>query len=268
MNCLLAALFAAFGVALWVAPQRRVLSRMTAARGPADAVRRHRRAEQGTRWGLAAVAGLGAATIAPALGVALGIAAVVVPPAARRARDRRLTAARSEVCAEIVHALAAELRAGHPPGAALAAVAVVAGPLREELTTAAHAAALGSSAATELRTCADLPGAESLRAVAAAWEVIERAGGPVADVLDRVGVVLEADEVDRRAFAADTAAPRATVVLLAALPVLAVGLGQASGAHPVRLLLHDRLGWMLLGGAALLDGVGIAWMRRLLRIAG
>jgi tight adherence protein B len=112
-----------------------------------------------------------------------------------------------------------------------------------------------------------MPGCSGLLGVAAAWQVTEAAGGPVADVLDRLGEVLDADAQSRAALAAALAAPRATVALLAALPVLGVALGESLGAHPLDLLMHQPIGWALVCAAAVLDCIGIGWMQLLVRRA-
>jgi tight adherence protein B len=165
----------------------------------------------------------------------------------------------------VTYALAAELRSGRPPGAALAAAAAAGGPLAGPLAEAAAAAAAGAAASDELRRLARHPGCSGLSALAAAWEVTERVGGPIADVLDRLGESLDAEAEADRAIAAILAGPRATMLLLAVLPAFGVVLGQSIGAAPVALLLHRPLGWGLLAAAAVLDVAGLVWIERLAR---
>jgi tight adherence protein B len=164
---------------------------------------------------------------------------------------------------EITFALAAELRAGRTPAEALAAAAPVAGPLSVSLQAARAAVLAGASAATELGRAAAMPGAERIRYVAAAWQVTETAGGRIAQVLERLGDAMDGDDQLRRELDAALAGPRATVVLLAALPGFGVGLGQLMGARPVEVLTHRPVGWGLLGIAAGLDALGVWVIRRL-----
>ena len=63
------------------------------------------------------------------------------------------------------------------------------------------------------------------------------------------------------------AAPKATMALLAGLPLFGLALGQAIGARPIHLLLYRPIGWGLLAGAMLLDGVGVLVSRRISRWA-
>jgi tight adherence protein B len=185
-------------------------------------------------------------------------------------RGVRAASAREQCSAatvEVTFALVGELRAGRTPAQALAAVAEFAGPLRPALDAAHLAVALGAEAADELGRAALLPGAERLRYVAAAWSVADSAGGRVAVVLERLSEAMDSDDELRRELEAAMAGPRATMVLLAGLPLMGLALGQSVGAHPLQLLLHRPLGWGLLAGAALLDGLGVVATRAIARVA-
>jgi tight adherence protein B len=167
----------------------------------------------------------------------------------------------------VTFALAGELRAGRTPAQALAAVAGLAGPLRPALEAAHLAVALGADAAEELARAATVPGAERLRYVAAAWAVADTAGGRVATMLERLCESMDSDDELRRELDAAMAGPRATMGLLASLPLLGLALGESVGAHPLHLLLHRPLGWGLLVGAATLDGIGVLITRAIARVA-
>jgi tight adherence protein B len=168
---------------------------------------------------------------------------------------------------EVTVALAGELRAGRTPAEALAAVGDLAGPLRAALRNAHAAVLLGADPADELARAAALPGAAGLRGVAAAWTVAAVAGGRIAVVLERLSESMDSDIELRQELAAAMAGPRATMVLLGALPALGVALGQAVGAHPLRLLIHRPLGWALLGVAAILDLLGVVVTGAIARLA-
>jgi tight adherence protein B len=257
----------ALAALLAMGPSARPVDRLpvVAARRPGDSSSR-----SGRRRGVA-LAVLGSAvalTLSPmatitALSTVAAVGVVVVVGGARR-RERRLAAARSAAVVDLTYGLAAEMRAGRPPAAALDAMASGAGPLADPLRQAATVAATGVPVADELRRIADLPGAGALAAVAAVWEVTERHGGPVADVLDRLGEALDAEAAASRALQAALAGPRATMGLLLVLPALGVALGESVGAGTVSFLAHQPLGWGLLGAATALDLAGVAWTRRLL----
>jgi tight adherence protein B len=225
-----------------------------------------------SRWSAllaAVVAGTAVAAGLVPLGLALLVAVAATVGtrvrASRRAVAGREAAARASV--DVTVGLAAELRAGRTPAQALAAVAPWSGPLEPALTSAAAAVAAGAPAAAGLLRAAAVPGAEPLRQVAAAWRVTEATGGRLAGVLDRLAEALDGElELDQELESA-LAGPRATVVLLAGLPLLGLALGQSVGAHPLHLLLYRPLGWALLAGAALLDAAGVVVMARITRWA-
>lgn len=238
--------------------------------GPASRPGAGDRWPAGAGWWLGAAAGCAVLWSAPRLWPWLLVACGAPAAVARtRARLRRRRAARLRAAAvvDVVFALAAELRAGRPPSDALRAVSASGGPLADLLAAVALSARAGGSASAELRRLAAVPGCSALAGVAAAWSVTERVGGPVADVLDRVGRALDDDEQHRRSVEALLAGPRTTMLLLAALPLVGIALAHSLGAHPLRLLTHDRVGWSLAAGAAVLDAAGVAWARALARAA-
>jgi tight adherence protein B len=261
----LAALSLAAAVAL--SGRRRQAARLTAWREGVPATGSV--APSGLLWLMAAV--LGSAVVALRVPVAPVVAVIAAAVVLKRVRRSLLaTRAREQRAAatvEITLGLAGELRAGRTPAQALAAVAGVAGPLRSALEAAGAAVGVGADPAEELARAALLPGAERLRYVAAAWAVAESAGGRVAAVLERLSEAMECDDEVRQELEAAMAGPRATMVLLAGLPLLGLGLGQAVGAHPLGLLVHRPLGWGLLAGALVLDVLGVLGTRAIARAA-
>lgn len=216
-----------------------------------------------TGWVLVQVGALLAGV--PLLTAGVGAVTAGVGWGLREHRRRQVRRLRQDAVAEVVFALAAELRAGRTPAQAIAGAASSSGVLRHELTLAARAVRAGVPAAEPLRTLATVAGCEAMAAVGAVWQVTERAGGAVADVLDRLGRTLDADAADRRSLEALLAGPRASMMLLAGLPALGLAMAQSAGARPIHLLLHRPLGWALLAGAAVLETVGLLWSRRLVR---
>jgi tight adherence protein B len=213
--------------------------------------------------GTAVAAGLAPVGLAAAVVAAtLGLGKVRASRRAAAARDAAV-----EATVEVTVGLAAELRAGRTPAQALAAVAPWSGPLQPALSSAAAAVASGASAADGLLLAAGVPGAGGLRQVAAAWRVTESTGGRLAGVLDRLAEALDGELELRQELESALAGPRATVVLLAGLPVMGLALGQAVGASPLHLLLYRPLGWGLLAGAAVLDAAGVVVMTRITRWA-
>ncbi len=162
----------------------------------------------------------------------------------RRGRIRRAQARSRHFAVDAVAALAAELRAGLPVGAALAA----------------SAPAFWGPTVTG-------PGAAGVaKRVAEAIDVTESSGAPLADVLDRLDHHLRAVERANTAATAQAAGARASAVLLAALPLAGVGLGYLISVDPLRVLLHTSLGAACLAAATILQLAGVAWAVRLSQV--
>jgi tight adherence protein B len=217
----------------------------------------------------ATVAGAGAAAAraSPIVIVGSVLAVGMIGRVRRRVATRLVHDQCRSATAEVTVAIAAELRAGRTPAEALAAVASLPGPLQAALRAACAAVEVGADPAAELRRAGLLPGADRLRHVAAAWSVAETVGGRVAVVLERLGESMDSEDALRRELDAELAGPRATMVLLAALPVLGLAMGQAIGARPFTLLLHRPLGWGLVATAVVLDALGVVATRAIVRAA-
>jgi tight adherence protein B len=201
----------------------------------------------------------------PTLLIMAAVAAgmVVVRRGQARRHERKL---RLVVC-EFCRSVAAELRSGAIAGEALRrAVAAAPPPLGGVLQPLAEVASTGDvdEVADALSTAAcTAPGLDGLRLLAACWRVVIAAGAMTAPAIDRVADALGDElELDLE-LASALAGPRASWRLLAALPVAGVLLGVALGADPLGFLLGSPVGFACLGGGAVLDAVGLVWVRRI-----
>lgn len=192
--------------------------------------------------------------------VVLGVVALGVAGGAlrllRRSRQARGAAAHRTRVVELCDALQAELAAGQGAEQALGRAAEdwpLVGP-------AARAAATGGDVPRAFRELAAVPGAGSLRVVAAAWLVAHRTGHGLADALGRVADDLRAAEQTHRVVAGELASARATARLLAGLPVAALALGTGSGAAPLPFLLGSPAGLGCLAAGLGLGYAGLAWV--------
>ncbi len=200
---------------------------------------------------------------------------LITPYLARvlRRRRRRLAVQRwQEAVAELCSEIAGELRAGRPPGIALAdAVQRLRGPSgpgsAEWATPLLAAARFGGDVPRALRLAARRPGAEGLAGAAACWEVAVDGGAGLADGLDRVAVTVRAERDQREELRAQLAGPRSTAAMLALLPAFGVLLGCALGADPLRVLLRTPAGLTCLALGGLLEWAGLAWTARIVRTA-
>jgi tight adherence protein B len=251
---------------------------MLAAGGPIASRRGHfretsRPRSRGSRWATGA-AGIALAAALPvlvssggpsALFDVAGLAAVtaLVGWLTRRRRADAANRRRHDAVVGLCGALAAELRAGLPANPAL---------LRAcsewvEFSAVARAARLGGDIPTAFRSLAERPGADGLRAIAAAWAVAAHSGASLARVLDRLVDGLRDQRAARTEVEAALAPPRATARMLAVLPVFGVALGSAMGTHPVSFLIHTGPGRACLLTGLVLALAGVAWVERLAQAA-
>ena len=258
------------GAAIW----------LYAAPGAAAAARLRRLQPRGAtpsrmplRWPEPRRAAIATGAVAAVVGGLAGGVALVVPAglatgeAVRRglvARRDRATAALRRETAEWCAAVAAELRVGRTPVAALEVSTELAGSaLTQVLTPVAAVAVLGGDVSASLRTAARHAGAEALRQVAACWAVAGDSGAGLASALQRLGAALQAAERVRAEVVAQLAGARASARLLAVLPVFGLLLGQAVGAQPTHFLLHTPEGAVCAVLTVGLDVLGLVWTDRI-----
>ncbi|MEU9127850.1 type II secretion system F family protein [Kitasatospora sp. NPDC048540] len=188
----------------------------------------------------------------------------------RRRRTRVEAGRRSAAVIDLCAGLAAELRSGATAGQALEAVIARAGArlrrsLGAEPATRLAAAPYGADVPAALRLVAELPGGSGAAAVAACWQVATESGTGLAAGLEHVADALRAERALAEEIAGELAGPRATVAMLAALPLVGMLLGFALGVQPVRILLHTPAGLACLLGGVLLEAAGLYWTARIIR---
>jgi tight adherence protein B len=192
-----------------------------------------------------------------AMGLVVAIGAEVAIGTVRTRRLRSDDAA----LALALSVLEAELAAGAQEDAALHAAAAVSGRHGRQLREAAACTSYGSETADVLAR------SSSLRPLSAAWRVRHACGAPLAEVVAQV-----AQDVDlrrRRQLAVNSAlaGSRSSSALLAALPVVGIGLGMAMGAHPLPFLFASNGGSRVLLVGVGLDVAGWLWTAAMVRRA-
>lgn len=237
---------------------------------PSVVLVRHRLALPGPRvvlrrpgaWPVVAIVGVvGLVTVEGPMLLVVLVGVGVAGFAARTvAAGRRRTAVleRRATVAGTLDLLGGELRAGALPEDAVTAVALDV-PI---LASAAATARAGGDVAAALRAQSQHPGAEALADVAAAWEVAERAGAPLADVLERLAVGVRDELESHREAEAEAAPARATGRLMAGLPVMGLALGAGLGADPLHVLTSTFPGAVCLAAGAALACLGTWWVDR------
>ena len=258
-----ALLSAALAVLLW--PDRRAAGyrraiRLTAARTAAP------RTKHLPVVLLAVLTAVGAAAAVSTPLVALLAGAVALAgarsweAAARiRAREERLAG-----LAEGLGALAAELRSGRSLDAATsAAVAACGNPDSGDDLARAVRTPGAASLPRHLAEDGD-PLAAATDRLSAAVLLSSRTGCSLADVVTAVDGDLRARQGHRQELRAAVAAPRASAMLLAGLPLVGLAMGSGVGADPWHVLTGTGTGQMLLTTGVALELAGVAWSRWLI----
>ncbi|MEU3889558.1 type II secretion system F family protein [Streptomyces sp. NPDC029041] len=268
------------GAAVWMLGEREETARRArwlladggpARRGPlgwrsaAGDLRRVRGRLRAEWW--SAVAGLVLAVLgASVLPIVLGAAGVPLLRRARLAgRARRDRERRTDAVIALCGALGGEVRAGRQPGEALLRAARDCDGLADAQPTVLAAARFGGDVPDTLATAARQPGAEGLRGLAACWRVAVDQGAGLAAGLDRLAAALRAERDQQCDLRAQLAGARATAVMLAGLPALGLLIGTALGADPLHVLLHTGAGLGCLVAGGVLEGLGLWWVRRIVR---
>ncbi|MFM8351069.1 MAG: type II secretion system F family protein [Actinomycetales bacterium] len=170
---------------------------------------------------------------------------------------RRRRTAERERTIHALQGLAAELRAGQPPTAALRHAA--GNPPVWPVTLSGIA--LGADTAQLLYQ--DAQRDELLRPLAACWQVCETTGSGLALAVERLAESARVAEEVRTELEAQLAGPRATARMLAGLPIIGVLLGIALGGEPLQWLLGTSVGWLCLVIGVGLTLLGLAWTGRI-----
>lgn len=106
-------------------------------------------------------------------------------------------------------------------------------------------------------------GFDPVHAVRGAWRFSATSGAALGEVLDSVSLAIRHAEQAKAQRRAAMAAPVATARLLAALPVIGLGLGQAMGVQPMQVLFGTTTGRVCLV-TGLVFGVAGAWWSHVL----
>jgi len=179
---------------------------------------------------------------------------------------RRREAARDEALAELLGLVAAPLRAGVPPAAALAAVepSVRAGPLGPLVGDLVAASRTGDPLAPVWGGWADRLASSALAFVGRAWSLSEDAGAPLVDALTAAADGVRARRRARERLATAASGPKASMAVLSLLPVAGPLVGLACGISPVELYLARPLASLSLVVGLSLAALATWWSRRIL----
>jgi tight adherence protein B len=122
-------------------------------------------------------------------------------------------------------------------------------------------------AAVGLETDAQLSKLAVLTDVALIYRICSRTGSPITKSLMRIIHSVQDNQKRQRTLAQETASTKATVLVLAALPVFGVLMGLGLGLNPLTWVVHSALGGLCAAGGVGLEVLGWLWVRLLIRRA-
>ena len=176
-------------------------------------------------------------------------------------RGRQRRGSLEQAFAHDLRALVAELRSGAHPGTALstAASSTVLWP------QAVAAERFGDGVADGFaRDAAENPRlGRYLRQLSACWRVGVNHGSGLAISIERLAVSIETTMDVEATLANELAAPRATVRLLAFLPVVGIAMGYMLGANPLAWFVDTGIGKVTFLAAVGLTIAGSWWSHRI-----
>ena len=253
-----AALICAAGALLcWPPAGRSWTSRLRLRRGAALPLPLRR-----TTVGLAAtVAMVGGITSTPIVAALAAGAVFGIGRAWERRRQRAVDERRVRGLADALAGFAADLRAGRPVDEATLAASQA---CPDEVTAEALCRALR---VPEARGPAGGAWGEAVARIAAGVRLSSRTGCSMAAVACAVEDDLRNRVRQQQDLRTAVAAPQASALLLAALPLLALAMGGGMGADPWHVLVGTPVGNLLLIVGVGLEAAGLAWSSRLVRCA-
>lgn len=253
-----------------------------------------------SRWLGRALAGAAVAVLAQVWSWPVAVVVIAVGVTAGRgllrARDERAVVRAEQAAVEGLGVLVAELRAGRCGEDALAAAGRHCGHpvVGEVLTRLGRSVRLGDRMAgsndrDQVHSAPDMPTSSRARAPATVrfaggsrwhrhgptrryeWQLrlvdglrlSQASGCALADVVAAVESDLARRGHQRADLRAAAAGHRATVALLAGLPILGLAMGSGIGAQPVQTLITTPVGSVLLVTGVALELLGLAWSRRI-----
>jgi tight adherence protein B len=159
----------------------------------------------------------------------------------------------------LCEALVGELRAGQP----LVASVEHCRDAWPELDPVVAAARLGADVPAALRRLSQLPGAEGLLEVAAAWQIAHASGAGLATALGQVAASARTRAGTRLLVRGELASAQATARLVALLPLGSLAMAAGIGGDPWHFLLATPVGVGCLGAGVLLVLAGLLWIDRI-----
>jgi tight adherence protein B len=201
------------------------------------------------------------------IGMVLGIAGGVVPLVVLNFKIGRRSKRMHAQLTDVLSILASSLRAGHSFLQSLDLVAQEIGePSAEEYRRLLAELRLGRELNDSLDAMALRIGSEDFKWAIVAVKIQREVGGNLAEILDTVAATLREREAVRGQVKALSAEGRLSMYLLCGLPFAVAIYMMLVNPEYVSLLWTTKMGLVMLAVGGSLMGLGIIWMRKVVRI--
>ena len=105
---------------------------------------------------------------------------------------------------------------------------------------------------------------EGLEQLSVAWELSQETGAPLAGLVEQIITTFEENEKRRALIQTETAGVKATVYVLAALPLIGMFLASMLGINVLAWYASGVVGFLSLSAGIVLEVIGILWVRRMI----
>ncbi len=199
--------------------------------------------------------------------VIAGILAVVLPRAILNMRIRRRQKAFGDQLPDTLTLLAGTIRAGYAVSQGFESVSTeISEPMGRELRRVVTETRLGRSLEESLDAVAERMESDDFAWAVMAIRIQREVGGNLAELLSTVAETMTQRERLRREVSTLTAEGKMSAIIIGLLPPgLAVVMWVMNPAY-ISELFKPGLGYMLLGVAVLMMGIGFAWMKKTITI--
>jgi tight adherence protein B len=139
-------------------------------------------------------------------------------------------------------------------------------PTRDEFTRVLTQTRLGMPLEDSLNMMAERIGSDDFRWVVLAVNIQRQAGGNLAVLLETVGNTLRERDQVRRQIKVLAAEGKLSATILTVLPFLLAGYITLVNPSYLTPLVHETIGKIMIAGALGMMGMGMLWMRKIIRI--
>jgi tight adherence protein B len=201
------------------------------------------------------------------LGIVMLVGGAILPRLVLANRVAKREALFLSQLPDVLQLLSGSLQAGYGFMQAIDTVAKEATPpASTEFSRVLSEARLGMPIDDALSSMADRVGGEDFRWVVLAINIQRQVGGNLAQLLSTVANTLREREMVRRQIKVLSAEGRLSAIILVALPFLLAGYISVVNPGYLKPLFEQTIGKVMLFGGVILMGIGILWMRKIIKI--